>query len=309
MEKTIAGIKQVLEGKSVTGFETKRRTKDGRVLDTILSSACYDDHEGHRAGIVVFLRDVTEAKQTERQLQQVQKMESIGTLAGGIAHDFNNMLGIIVGNTELAMDDVPEWNPARHNLEEIRTASIRARDVVKQILAFSRQTPQEMKPVRIIPIIKESLKLLRSSIPSTIEIHQNISSESDTVLADPTQIHQVLINLCTNAAHAMGEKGGVLEVSLKNIELDEFSAIHYHDLSSGKYVRLTVSDKGHGIEPKIMERIFDPYFTTKKIGEGSGMGLSVVHGIIKSHGGSISVNSEPGKGTVFHVYLDRKSVV
>ena len=228
-------------------------------------------------------------------------MESIGTLAGGIAHDFNNMLGIIVGNTELAMDDVPDWNPARHNLEEIRTAGMRARDMVKRIMAFSRQTPLEMKPVRISPIIKESLKLLRSSIPTTIEIQQNISIESDTIRADPTQINQVLINLCTNAAHDMGEKGGILEVSLKNIEMDEESAIHYYKLSSGKYVRLTVSDTGNGIEPKILKRIFDPYFTTKGVGEGSGMGLSVVHGIVKSHGGGISVGSEPGKGTIFHI--------
>jgi PAS domain S-box-containing protein len=264
--------------------------------------------KGGKAWIQVTLRDITERKlaegekkKLEAQLQQVQKMESMGTLAGGIAHDFNNILGIIVGNTELAMDDVPEWNPARHNLEEIRTASIRARDVVKQILAFSRQRPQKKKPVRISPIIKESLKLLRSSIPTTIEIHQNISSESDIVRADPIQINQVLINLCTNAAHAMEEKAGVLEVSLEDIELDEDSVIHYHDLSSGKYARLTVSDTGNGIEPKILKRIFDPYFTTKKVGEGSGMGLSVVHGIVKNHGGNISVISEPGKGTIFHI--------
>ena len=261
-----------------------------------------------KAWIQVTLRNITERKlaegekkKLEAQLQQVQKMESMGTLAGGIAHDFNNILGIIVGNTELAMDDVPEWNPARHNLEEIRTASIRARDVVKQILAFSRQRPQKKKPVRISPIIKESLKLLRSSIPTTIEIHQNISSESDIVRADPIQINQVLINLCTNAAHAMGEKAGFLEVSLEHIELDENSAFHYHDLFSGKYARLTVSDTGNGIEPKILKRIFDPYFTTKKVGEGSGMGLSVVHGIVKNHGGNISVISEPGKGTIFHI--------
>ncbi|MBW2642548.1 MAG: response regulator [Deltaproteobacteria bacterium] len=242
-----------------------------------------------------------EKAKLQSQLQQAQKMESIGTLAGGIAHDFNNILGIIVGNTELAMDDVPEWNPARHNLEAIRTAGLCARDMVKRIMAFSRQSPLEMKPVRISPIIKESLKLLRSSVPTTIEIHQNISIESNTVRADPTQINQVLINLCTNAVHAMGEKGGVLEVSLEDIELDSGSAIHYHDLSSGKYVRLTVSDTGNGIEPKILERIFDPYFTTKKVGEGSGMGLSVVHGIVKSHGGGISAISEQGKGTAFHV--------
>ena len=293
--------------RSVT-IEVEYYRKDGSTVWMENIVKAMRDNSGAIDGLYGVSRDITERKIAEEektklqsQLQQVQKMESMGTLAGGIAHDFNNMLGIIVGNTQLAMDDVPEWNPARHNLEEIRTASIRARDVVKQILAFSRQSPQEMKPVRISPIIKESLKLLRSSIPTTIEIHQNISSESDTVRSDPTQINQVLINLCTNAIHAMGEKGGVLEVSLEHIFLDAVSATHYHDLSSGKYVRLTVNDTGHGINPKILKRIFDPYFTTKGIGEGSGMGLSVVHGIIKSHGGAISVSSEPGKGTVFHV--------
>jgi PAS domain S-box-containing protein len=289
-------------------IEVEYYRKDGSTVWMENSVKAMRNNSGAIDGLYGVSRDITERKIAEEekarlqsQLQQVQKMESMGTLAGGIAHDFNNILGIIVGNTELAMDDVPEWNPARRNLEEIRTASIRARDVVKQILAFSRQTPQEMKPVRIIPIIKESLKFLRSSIPTTIEIHQNISSESDTVLTDPTQINQVLINLCTNAVHAMGEKGGVLEVSLEDIELDAGSSMDYYDLSSGKYVRLTVNDTGHGIEPKILKRIFDPYFTTKGVGEGSGMGLSVVHGIVKRYGGGISVSSEPGKGTIFHV--------
>jgi PAS domain S-box-containing protein len=291
-------------------IEVEYYRKDGSIVWMENSVKAMRDNSGAIVGMYGVSRDITERKIAEEentklqsQLQQVQKMESIGRLAGGIAHDFNNMLGIIVGNTELAMDDVPEWNPARHNLEEIRIASIRARNMVRQIMAFSRQSPQEMKPVRISRIIKESLELLRSSIPKTIEIHQNISSESDTIRADPTQINQVLINLCTNAAHAMGEKGGVLEVSLKNIELDECSAIHYHDLSLGKYIRLTVSDTGHGIEPKIMERIFDPYFTTKGVGEGSGMGLSVVHGIVKTHGGYFLVNSELGKGTTFQVFF------
>jgi len=293
--------------RSVT-VEVEYYRKDGSTVWLENKVKAMRDGSGRIEGIYGVSRDITDRKTAEKekiklqsQLQQVQKMESIGTLAGGIAHDFNNILGIIVGNTELAMDDIPEWHSARRNLKEILTSSIRARDIVKQILAFSRQSPQEKKPVRIIPIIKESLKLLRSSIPATIRIHQSISSESDTVLADPVQINQVLINLCINAVHAMGDKGGVLEVGLEDVELDSGDAIQYHDLPSGKYVRLTVSDTGHGIESILLKRIFDPYFTTKGVGKGSGMGLSVVHGIVKSHGGCVAVNSEPGKGTVFNV--------
>ncbi len=239
----------------------------------------------------------------EGQLQQSQKMEAIGTLAGGIAHDFNNILGIIVGNTELAMDDIPGWNPAHYNLEEVRKASLRARDMVKQILSFSRQTKQEAKPVRIKTIIEEALKLIRSSIPTIIEIRQNYSAQADTILADPTQINQVLMNLCTNANHAMREKGGILEIGLKNIDLDEKDVIRYQNITPGKYVALSVSDTGHGIEPDIVDRILDPYFTTKEIDEGTGMGLAVVHGIVKNHNGAIDVYSEHGKGTTFNVLL------
>ncbi|OEU66937.1 MAG: hypothetical protein BA867_00065 [Desulfobacterales bacterium S5133MH16] len=266
-------------------------------------------HKGEKAWIQVTLRDITdrklaeeEKKKLEAQLQQAHKMEAIGTLAGGIAHDFNNILGIILGNTELAIDDVPEWDLARFNLQKIRSASLLAKDVVHQLLSFARKTKLEKKPTNIIPIIKESLKLLRSSIPTSIEIRQNITKNVDKILADPTQINQVLINLCTNADHAMPD-GGILEISLKNIELDEDTATQYSDLNSGQYVNLTVSDTGHGISQGDIDRIFDPYFTTKEVGKGTGMGLPVVHGIVKSHGGTISVESKLGKGTTFHIYF------
>jgi PAS domain S-box-containing protein len=250
----------------------------------------------------VIYEDITNQEQLEDQLRQAQKMESVGTLAGGIAHDFNNILGIILGNTELAMDDIYEGNPARFNLQEIRKATLRAKDVIRQLLSFARKTSLEKKPTNIAPTIMESLKLLRASIPASIEIRRNITKDLDTILADPTQINQVLINLCTNADHAMPD-GGILEVNLKNVELDEDSNTQYSNLDSGRYVNLTVTDTGQGINPEIMARIFDPYFTTKEIGKGTGLGLSVVHGIVKSHGGEISVGSELGKGTTFRIYF------
>ena len=260
------------------------------------------NESGKVTGVVEYVSDITERKRLEAQLQQSHKMEAIGTLTGGIAHDFNNILGIILGNLELALDDVPEWNRAKFNLEEIRTASLRAKDVVRQLLSFARKTGLEKKPTNIIPFVKESLNLMRSSIPTSIEIFQNIAKDVDTILADPTQINQVLINLCTNADHAMPD-GGMLEVSLKNVELDEDTSAQYPDLDPGRYVNLTVSDTGQGINPEFKDRIFDPYFTTKEVGKGTGMGLSVVHGIVKSHGGAISVDSEFGRGTAFSIFF------
>jgi PAS domain S-box-containing protein len=252
-------------------------------------------------GAVGVFEDISTRKKLESQLRQAHKMEAIGTLAGGIAHDFNNILGIIIGNVELASDSVDKWNPARQRLEKVIQASFRARDVVRQLLSFSRKTEQERKPIQISPIIKESLKLLRSSIPKNIEIIQDVKHGNSTILGDPTQVHQVLINLCANAAHAMSENGGILSIGLSAVTLDEESSAHYTDIFPGRYTCLTVSDTGCGIAPDIIGKIFDPYFTTKDVGKGTGMGLALVHGIVKSHGGAVSVYSKPGKGTTFKI--------
>ena len=239
----------------------------------------------------------------EADLRQSHKMEAIGTLAGGIAHDFNNILGIIMGNSELAMDDIPHAHPARKNLQEIFTATLRAKEIVKQLLSFSRKTEQEKQIVSLQVLVKETIKLIRATIPSTIEIRQNLAMESGYVNADPVQIHQLLINLCTNAAHAMEQNGGVMEISLSEFFLDEVATLQFSTLKPGPYVQLTISDTGIGIKADIVDKIFDPYFTTKKMGRGTGMGLAIVHGIIKNHEGHISVYSEPGKGSVFKILL------
>lgn len=244
-------------------------------------------------------------RRAEAQLRQAQKMEALGTLAGGIAHDFNNILGIIVGYAEMARCDLPESNPVREHLREVIKAANRARDLVKQILAFTRQNAQEKKPIQIGPVVGEVLKMLRASIPSTIELRSEIDPEA-TVVADPTQIHQVLMNLCANAAHAMSENGGVLDVRVMADHLGGEAVLPFPDLKPGRYVQVVVKDTGHGIDPAIMDRIFDPFFTTKGQGLGTGLGLSVVLGIVKSHGGAIDVESTPEKGTTFRVLFPEK---
>ena len=246
-----------------------------------------------------------EENKLKAQLQRAQRMEAIGTLAGGIAHDFNNILTAIIGYTELLRYDLPEDSKAQSSLEAIYEAGIRAKDLIQQILTFSRQSEEEKKPLRINTIIKEALKLLRASLPTTIEIRQNLESESGAVLANPTHIHQVLINLCTNSAQAMQEKGGVLEVSLKDADLDLEVTASNPTLKPGAYVKLTVRDTGWGIAPEIRERIFDPYFSTREPEQGTGMGLAVVHGIVESTGGGIAVDSIVGKGTTIHVFFPR----
>jgi len=256
-------------------------------------------------GAVVTFRDVTEREVLEKRLRQAQKMEAIGTLAGGIAHDFNNILGAIIGCTELAQLKIPEDSPACGYLRKVLLAGNRAAALVQQILTFSRQRDLERKPLQITLVIKEALKMLRASLPSTIQIQQDIKSHSGMVMADPTQVHQVLMNLCTNAGHAMRESGGVLGVSISDADIDSESAGLSQGINPGPYVKLTISDTGHGMDRAVLDRIFDPYFTTKKPGEGTGLGLAVMHGIVSGYGGGVVVESEPGKGTTFHVYLPR----
>ena len=272
--------------------------KNNRYYSVSNSPIFHDD--GTTSKLTIF-HDITEIKDIEAQLRQSRKMESIGTLAGGIAHDFNNIMAIIIGNTELALDDVPKWNSAHSNLEEIKKASLRAKNIVKQLLSFSRKSDQKLQPIQIVSVIKDALQFLRSTIPTTINIHRDIKTTDELILSDPTQINQIIMNLCINASHAMEQTGGDLTVTVERVILDDISAKDYPDLKSGDHVMIMVSDSGPGIDSKIIDQIFDSYFTTKEIGKGSGMGLAVVHGIVKSHGGAIAVDSSFSKGTKFTI--------
>jgi two-component system, cell cycle sensor histidine kinase and response regulator CckA len=234
-------------------------------------------------------------------VRQMQKMEALGRLAGGIAHDLNNILYPIIINTEMLLDEEGPGTTLHQPLRQILTAAYRQRDLVRQILAFSRRTEQKLKPVKIAPVIRESLKFLRASLPSTFEIRQDIPGDSDMILGDPTQIHQVVMNLCSNAADAMENQTGTIEVTLRRASLEP--ARSRPDLRPGRYLKLTVSDTGRGMEHEVLDHIFEPFYTTKEASRGSGMGLAVVHGIVKGHRGTISVESTPGKGSRFVVYL------
>jgi PAS domain S-box-containing protein len=292
----------------VHDHEMQYRTKDGSLIDVVLflKPLLLDGEEC----LLAIVTDVTERKRAEEkrlkheaQRRQSQKMEAMGTLAGGIAHDFNNMLAAMMGYTELTLQDLPDAGPEAENLKQVLKAGDRAKNLVRQILSFSRQSEQDHVPAELGPIVKEAVKLLRASIPSTIEIRQKFQGGEEGVLADPIQIHQLVMNLCTNSAQAMEEKGGLLQVGLALVDLDRGAAGQNPDLHPGRYLRLTVKDTGVGIDPKTLVRIFDPFFTTKEVDKGTGMGLAVVHGIVEGHGGAITVESQPGRGTTFNVYF------
>jgi len=293
-------------GKSHSAIHKNEDAKGGVVYIETKAYPHSKDNSGEVITAIETLIDITEKYKLEDQLRQAQKMEAIGTLAGDIAHDFNNMLAPILGYSEMALTRLSPSDPLTADLQQVITAAGRAKGLVQQILAFSRQAPQERKPFQPQLVVKEALKLLRASLPSTIEIREEIPADCGTILADPTQLHQIIMNLCANAYHAMRESGGVLGVRLSKITIDEDAGkVPNSELAPGEYVMIDVSDTGCGMEQKTMAHIFDPYFTTKAKGEGTGLGLSVVHGIVKSYQGHIAVYSEPGKGSSFHVYLPR----
>jgi PAS domain S-box-containing protein len=280
------------------------RRKDGSAYEAEEHMYTVRNETGDIVNFISLRRDVTRETALERQLRQSQKMEAIGTLAGGIAHDFNNILVPIIGFTEMTIIRLSSNEKAVEHLRNVLRAACRARDLVGQILMISRQREGQLQKVFVQPVLKEALKLLRASLPSTITIVQNIESSTGAVVADPTQIHQIVMNLCTNAFHAMRARGGTLQVSLQQVCVDPSqSAANTSEPEPGSYVQIAVSDTGIGMEQKVLERIFDPYFTTKPLGEGTGMGLAVVHGIVSSYGGRITINSRPGIGTDFYIYL------
>jgi PAS domain S-box-containing protein len=288
-------------GKPWSGRATARR-KDGALFEVDLTASPVRDASGRLINYVIAGRDITEQVGLERQLRQAQKMEAIGTLAGGIAHDFNNILAAIVGFTELALDDQPKGSRSERYLHNVAKAAVRGKELARHILTYSRTREEERKPLVMAPVVRENLNMLRASIPATIRIIEDIVDTTSTVFANAIQVQQVVTNLCTNAAYAMKDRGGIIRVSLSSLSFDDRDRLPHTELKPGRYLRLSVVDTGPGIPQDIIEFIFDPFFTTKRPGEGTGLGLSVTQGIVKSHRGAITVASQPGKSTAFDVF-------
>ena len=293
---------------SLAKFESVHQRKDGSRFPVEVHARHIIF--GNQPAIMGVARDVSEIKRAEneriileKQLSLSQKMESLGILAGGIAHDFNNILGAVLGYAEMALEDSPSDSFVARNLTQVIAAGNRAKELVKQILAFSRQSKSNLEPLQPSLLIKEALKLLRPSLPATITIEQDIDADSHRILADATQFHQIVMNLCTNAYHAMEEKGGTLSISLKNQTFSPLDFVNSNEVRFGNFVQLTIRDTGPGISPEIQDKIFEPYYTTKEVGKGSGMGLAIVHGIVKGYDGFLTCESEIGKGTIFTVTL------
>ena len=311
-EEVGATFKRILDGElePVEYYENPILTRSGEERLIAWHNTVIRDDDDECVGTLSSGGDITDKRRAEQakqeledQLRHSQRMETIGTLAGGIAHDFNNILSPILGYVDMAMEDVAEDSSVYDYLEQVIKATRRAKELVEQILLFSKNADRDASPIHMHLIIREALKLVRASLPTTIEIQQNINTDAGIVVANAAQIHQVLVNLCANAAHAMRDSGGILRVSLEPVDVDEALAEEHTALQPGPYARLTVSDTGRGMDEETLSRVFEPFFTTKDVGEGTGLGLSVVHGIVTSHKGEITLDSVPEKGTTATVYF------
>jgi two-component system cell cycle sensor histidine kinase/response regulator CckA len=298
-------LERITQGERVDHYETVRRTKGGQIVQVSLTVSPIHDGSGRIIGASKIARDITALRRLEEQQRHGQRMEALGTLAGGIAHDFNNILAAITGYTELIQEEIPVASPAGAWLQRVLTASLRAKALVQQILAFSRRTLEAQTPVSLADVLRETLPFLRALLPSTIAMGDHLTPEATLVLADATQLQQIIMNLGANAGDAMGDTGGLLEIHLEVVEMDAAFAATHPPLHAGPYVQLTVRDSGSGIPPDVLARIYEPFFTTKEVGHGTGLGLAVVHGIVANHHGSILVESTLGQGTTFTLYLPR----
>ncbi len=285
--------------------ELVMRRANGSRFSTRLESSAEQDEAGHPTHCRMMLSDITAHKQIETQRLQAQKMAVLGTLAGGMAHNFNNILSAVLGYATLAQDDIPKTSPAWNHVQNIIVAGERAADLVRQVLTFSRPSPSKRQPLQLSTLVQETVRMLRASVPSSVAIRTHFEANADTVCADPAQLQQVILNLGSNAAHAMRTTGGALDIQLDNVDALPGDVAPPPELQPGPYLRLTLQDTGVGMAPEVMARIFEPFFTTKDVGEGTGLGLALVHGIVTSHGGTLTLSSVLGQGTTCTVYLPR----